>query len=116
MTTWELLGIAIVLTLFIMMWVLLALFIIRNNRRKKAAVAMGGIPMDHTSLYFEEYFPTLMRNFDLVTKTRYDEWSSSIEARLGTVDDNIVLVQGQRKKLDARMGKLEGRLDKIEKA
>ena len=116
MTTWELLGIAIVLSLFILFWVLLVLFFIRNNRRKKAAVAMGGVPVDHTSLYFEEYFPTMMKNFDLVTKSRFDEWSGSIEARLGKVDENITVVQGQRKKLDQRMGKLEGRLDKLEKA
>ena len=114
MSTWEMLGYAIVLTLFIVLWLILALFIIRSNRRKKAAAAMGGVPMDHTSLYFEDYFPTMMKNFDLVTKGRFDEWTASIEGRLAKVDDNINVVQGQRKKVDQRLGKLESRLDKLE--
>ena len=116
MSTWELLGYTIVLTLFILLWILLALYIIRNNRREAAAAAMGGVPTDHTSLYFEEYFPSMMKNFDLVTKSRFDEWSGIINVRLGKVDDNITVIQGQRKKVDQRLGKLEGRLDKIEKA
>lgn len=116
MSTWELLGYIIVLSLFILFWIMLALFIIRNNRRKAAAAAMGGVPTDHTSMYFEEYFPTMKKNFDLVTKSRYDEWSGTINVRLGKVDDNITAIQGQRKKVDHRIGKLEGRLDKFEKA
>ena len=116
MSTWELVGYVIVVTLFILFWILLALFVIRNNRRKAAAAAMGVVPMDHTSLYFEEYFPTMMKNFDLVNKSRFDEWSGSIEGRLVKVDENIVTVLGQRKKMDQRMGKLEGRLDKFEQA
>lgn len=116
MTVGEMFGYAVLVTIVVIFWILLALFIIRSNRREAALAAERGVPVDHVSLYFEEYFPTMMRNFDLVTKSRFDEWAASIKDRLAVTGETIKDVQAQRKRLDLRVSKLEGRLDKLEKA
>jgi BMFP domain-containing protein YqiC len=116
MSVGAMLGYAIVVTLVVIFWILLVLFIIRNNRKKAAAQAARGIPADHMSHYFEEYFPSMIKSFDLVTKTRFDEWASAMKTRLARTGETIDNLRTHRKTIDQRVGKLEGRLEKLEKA
>lgn len=116
MDAWALFGYGIVITLIIILWAAIALWIIRSSRRKAAETALEGVPMDHTSLYFEEYFPTMILNFDLVTKPQLQEWNKAIAGRLDTVDDRIKTAGGFRKRMDTRLRTLEGRIDRLEKA
>jgi hypothetical protein len=116
MNAWGLLGYGIVITLLVILWVVVALYIIRNNRRKAAEAALYGVPMDHTSLYFTEYFPTMIINYDLVTKPQLQEWSKAISGRLDTIDGRITTAGTSRKRMDSRIKILDGRIEKLEKA
>ena len=114
MSTWQLLGYLIVLSLVVLIWIAIILYVIRSNRRKAAFAAMKDVPTDHMSLYVGEYFPTIMRNFALVSKSRYKEWSDLIEGRLDKVSDHISTVKSYRKKVDDRLTKVESRIDRLE--
>ena len=115
MTVGEFVGTALVTFLIIIVLVIFILFVIRVNRRRVAMAAIDGMPTDHVSLYFGEYFPTIMRDFDLVTKSRFNEWSTSIDERIKAVSDNISTVQSFKKPFNQRVKGLEKRIGKLEK-
>lgn len=114
MTAMEFLGNAIVISIVIIVWLLLIFFIIRSSRRKAAMETLTDMPRDNISLYFNEYFPTIIKNFDLVTKPHFEDWSASVDKRLMTVGEHISIVDTNRKKVDRRVKKLESRVEKLE--
>lgn len=97
----------------VILWVMAILAIIRNLRKNKA---MKALEIDHVSLYFDDYFPTMIKNFDLVTKSKFDTWSASIGKRLKVVGSNISTVQSFRKNFDPRLKTLEKQVDTLEKS
>ncbi len=103
-------GIFIILLIFVVGWALVVFSIIRDYRRKKAMEKLG---IDHISLYFDDYFGVIAKNFGLVRKDKLDLWSRDINARLGKVDDDISFIQSFRDKFDPRLEKLEKRVNKL---
>ena len=114
MTAMEVLAYAIVFTVIIVGWALLMFFVMRTNRQRRAKVAMEEVPRDHVSLYFDEYFPSMINNFDLVTKSHYKDWSGSIEERLGNVSKWIKTADTGKKDIDKRLNSLETKVKKLE--
>jgi hypothetical protein len=96
----------------VMVWLIAILAIIRHIRKNKA---MKELEIDHISLYFDDYFPTIIKNFDLVTKSKFDTWSASIGKRLKVVGGSISTVQAFRKGFDPRLKSLEKQVDALEK-
>ena len=99
--------------ILVMVWLLAMIAIIRSMRKEKA---MKELEIDHISLYFDEQFPTIIKNFDLVTKSKFDTWSASIGKRLNTVGGNISTIQTFRKGFDPRLETLEKQVDALEKS
>lgn len=90
-------------------WVVLTLF--RDARRRRAYERAG---TSHLDLYFDEHFPNLVEEFDLVTKRRFDNWASGVTARLSGVTRDIDVIGKARGELDARLDRLEKRLGDVE--
>lgn len=97
----------------VVVWILSFLAILRHLRKEKA---MKELEIDHISLYFDDYFPTIIKDFDLVTKSKFDTWSASIGKRLNTVGDNISTIQTFRKGFEPRLNTLEKQVDALEKS
>ena len=114
MSTWQMLGYLIILSLIVIAWLIIFLFIVRNSRKKAAMAALEDVPTDHMSLYIDEFFPTMIKNFDIVTKPRFKEWSDLVDGRLVKVSEHISSIKSLRKKIDQRLGKVEGRIEKLE--
>lgn len=111
MSPWEVLAYGIVILVLVIALVLVILAILRYARKRKAMVALD---MDHVSLYFDEYFPVMVKNFDLLTTSRFNDWAASISKRLKSVGSNVSAVKSFRKSFNPRLEKLEGRVDKLE--
>lgn len=109
---WEVIGALVVVGLLAALF-LVALDLYRERKRRKAYRALG---TDHIELYFDEHLPTILRNFDVVTRRRFGEWSREVDGRLGRIDHDLGLVSNFRGKFGTRMDDLEGRLGKLEKA
>jgi len=95
----------------VMVWLLVFLVFIRHIRKNKA---MKELEIDHVSLYFDDYFPTIIKDFDLVKKSKFDNWSKSIGKRLNTVSGNISTIEEFRKNFDPRLKTLEKQVDELE--
>ena len=83
----------------------------RQLRRRRAYERAG---VSHLDLYFDEHFPNVIRNFDLVSSARFDTWSNGINARLGNLARDLDNLGKARRGLDNRMDKLEKRLTDLE--
>jgi len=109
---WGVIGAVVVVGLLAaLVW--LAFDMYRERKRRKAYRAVG---TDHIELYFDEHFPTILRNFDVVSKRRFSEWSGEVDGRLGRIDHDLGIVASFRSKFGTQMDALENRLDKLEKA
>lgn len=84
---------------------------IREVRRRRAYERAG---VSHLDLYFDEHFPDVIRNFDLVTTSRFDAWSNSISSRLNGLSRDLDLLGKARSGIDSRMERLEKRLTDLE--
>ncbi len=109
---WTVAG-AIVVVVLLGLLVILAFDLYRERKRRKSYRSLG---TDHIELYFDENFRTVLRNFDVVSKRRFNEWSGEVDGRLGKIDHDLGLVASFRARFTDTMGDIEGRLDKLEKA
>lgn len=109
---WSVLGALAVLGLVAAL-VYLALDARRERRRKTVREVLG---IGHLDLYFAEHFPAVAHNFDLVSKGHFNEWAATVDARLQHVERDLGLVAAMREKVDPRVGDLERKLDRLEKA
>lgn len=91
--------------------VVLAAWLTRQVRRRRAYDRAG---ISHLDLYFDKHFPDIVRNFDLVTGSRFASWSTAINARLGGLTRDLDTLGTARQGLDARLERLEKRLTDIE--
>lgn len=83
----------------------------RQSRRRRAYERAG---VGHLDLYFDEHFPNVVRNFDLVTSARFDAWSNGINSRLGSLARDLDSLGKARRGLDGRMDRIEKRLTDLE--
>ena len=113
MDPWMILAYGLSVLLVVVVWILAFLVFIRHLRKEKA---MKELEIDHISMYFDDYFPTIIKNFDLVKKSKFDTWSASIGKRLNTVGDNISTIQTFKKGFDPRLKTLEKQVDALEKS
>jgi hypothetical protein len=96
--------------------VYLAVKLIRAIRgRKHALVDKYGHLPSHTELYFEEYFPSLISEWDLITKPKLQRWKKGISGKLKSIGSDIDEVVGYRKDIDKRLDTLEKDVVKLEK-
>lgn len=103
--------IALVIVAIIAVLALGIAWVFRLSRRRKAYERAG---ISHLDLYFDEHFPNVVRNFDLVTSARFDAWSNGINARLGNLGRDLDNLGKARRGLDTRMDRLEKRLTDLE--
>lgn len=109
---WEVIGVLVVIGLLVAL-LLLAVDFYRERKRRKAYKALG---TDHIELYFDENFPSIVRNFDVVSRRRFGEWAREVDGRLGRIDHDLGVVTSFRTRFGDRMTDVEGRIDKLEKA
>lgn len=114
MTATDILAYAIVFTLIVVGWALLIFYVIRTNRQRRAQAVEGEVPKDHIDLYFDEYFPTMINGFDLVTKMHYTDWAASVEDRIEKVSKRVKSATSARKNLDKRIDGLEKKVTDLE--
>lgn len=89
----------------------LVAWFLRSSRRRQAYERSG---TSHLDLYFDEHFPGIARNFDLVGRARFDSWSSGISSRLSTLSKDLDSLGKARKGLDTRMDRIEKRISDLE--
>lgn len=83
------------------------------SRRDRLRQKYGYVPR-HVELYFEEYFPTIVREWDLVTKPRLSQWRDGIKQKMTVIDADISHIQTYRNTLDTRLDRLEKDVTSIE--
>ena len=84
---------------------------LRESRKRRAYERAG---VSHHDLYFDEHIPNNIRNFDLVTQTRFESWSRDIGSRLSTLSKDLDALGKARQGLDGRIDRLEKRLGEME--
>ena len=84
------------------------------SRREKLRKKYGKVP-DHTELYFEEYFPTMMKEWDIITKPRLQRWNKKTRQKMTSIDKNLDEIIDYRKGLDKRIDTLENDVSSLEK-
>lgn len=102
----------------ILLLVLVFVFVkfIRGIRgRRHALVDRYGYLPSHTELYFEKHFPTLISEWDLITKSKLEQWKKGIQGKLKSVGSGIDEIIDYRKNLDSRMDKLEKEIGTLER-
>jgi len=104
-----LLGLLIVLLL--VGGLLVSLWALREHRRRQAYARTG---TSHIDLYFDEHFENIIRNFDLVSVSRFDSWSHDISTRLEGLGRDIEVLGNTRTEFNVRMNKLEKRISALE--
>jgi len=64
-----------------------ALVYVRNivSRRGKLKQKYGYVP-EHIELYFEEYFPTMIKEWDLVVRSRLGHWMDGVKQKMTVID------------------------------
>lgn len=108
--------IGILIAVFVVALIYVIIITVRDeySRREKLRKKYGRVP-DHTELYFEEYFPTVMKEWDIVTKPRLKRWNKSIRQKMSSIDKALDEITGYRKGLDGRIDALEKDVDSLEK-
>ncbi|MEA3457398.1 MAG: hypothetical protein U9R21_01825 [Candidatus Thermoplasmatota archaeon] len=107
------LGIFVIILLVLLLYVGIKLIRISRGRKKALAEKYGYLP-DHTELYFEEYFPSLISEWDLITKPKLERWKKGIQGKLKTIGGDIDEILDYRKNLNSRISKLEKEVGKLE--
>ena len=103
--------VAILIVVVIVAIVLIVAWALRESRRRRAYEQAG---VSHLDLYFDEHFPDIIRNFDLVTTSRFDVWSNGVSARLAGLSKDIDVLGKARRGIDSRMDRLEKRISEVE--
>jgi len=108
------LWIIFVILLVIVVYLFVKLIRLFRGRRRALEEKYGYVP-GHTELYFEEYFPKMISEWDLVTKPKLERWKKGIQGKLKTLGGEINDIVDHRKSLDSRIDRLEKEVAKIEK-
>ena len=108
------LGIFIIILLALLIYLFVKLIRLVRGREHALIEKYGRLP-SHTDLYFEEYFPTLISEWDLITKPKLERWKQGIQNKLKSIGVNINEISDYREKLDSRIGKLSEEVVKLEK-
>jgi len=112
-------GSAILWIIFVILLVILIYLIIKvirlvRGRRRALEDKYGYLP-SHTELYFEEYFPKIISEWDLVTKPKLEHWKKGVQVKLKSVSGEINDIMDYKKSIDSRIEKLEKEVYKLEK-
>ena len=104
-----------VLILFIVL-IYVIIKVVREIRgRRRALTEKYGHFPSHTELYFEEYFPKLISEWDLVTIPKLERWKRGIQGKLKSIGGEISEITNYRENIDTRLDKLEKEVGKLEK-
>ena len=87
--------------------------VLRITRRRRISVSIFPT-RSHVDLYFEERFPDLIREWDLITRPKLDNWVSSMSTRLDKIGKDISTVKSFRKTLDSRLDNMYKSVKTIE--
>ena len=108
------LWIFVIILLVVLLYVFVK-FILGNRGRRQALTDKYGYLPSHTELYFEKYFPSLISEWDLITKPKLERWKKGIQGKLKTIGGGIDEIIDYRKDLDSRMNNLEKEVGKLER-
>jgi len=94
----------------------LVLVLVRDmvSRRGKLRQKYGYVP-GHVELYFEEYFPTMIKEWDLVVRSRLGHWMEGAKQKMSVIDADLAHIQAYRNSLDTRLDRLEHDVSALEK-
>lgn len=84
------------------------------SRREKLKQKYGYVP-EHVELYFEEYFPTMIKEWDLVVRSRLGQWMDGIRQKMTVIDADLTHIQQYRNTLDTRLDRLEHDVNALER-
>lgn len=112
-------GSAVLWIIFVILLVIVIYLIVKvirlvRGRRQALEEKYGHLP-SHTELYFEEYFPKMISEWDLITKPKLERWKKGIQGKLKSIGGEINDIIDYRKSLDSRIDKLEKEVVKLEK-
>ncbi len=110
-------GAAFFFVMILALIVIVVYFMFRTTRRltRGRRVSMPIFPTaSHVQLYFEEHFPDMISEWNLITRPKLDPWFSNMAARLDKVEKDISTVKSSRQVLDSRLDRLAARLTKVE--
>jgi len=113
MSVAEIGGIAFFFVMIVALIIIGVYLVLRITRRRRIAVPIFPTK-SHVNLYFEEHFPDIIREWDLITRPKLDNWVSSMSTRLDKIGKDISTVKSFRKTLDSRLDKLHERVKTIE--
>ena len=106
-------GTAFFFVLIVALIIIVVYLVLRITRRRRISVPIFPTT-SHVNLYFEERFPDIIREWDLITRPKLDTWVSSMSARLNKVGKEISTVKSFRNTLDSRLDKLDRRVKTTE--
>jgi len=105
--------IAIILVIFL---IYIIVSVIRQTRgRRRALIEKYGYLPSHTELYFEEYFPKMISEWDLVTIPKLERWKKGIQGKLKSIGGEINEITDYREDINSRLDILEKEVGKLEK-
>jgi len=108
------LWIIFVILLVIVVYLVVKLIRLFRGRRQGLEEKYGHLP-SHTELYFEEYFPKMISEWDLITKPKLERWKKGIQGKLKSIGGEINEIIEYRKSIDSRINMLEKEVVKLEK-
>jgi len=106
-------GITFFFVMIVALIIVVLYLVLRITRRRRISVSIFPTK-SHVHLYFEERFPDMIREWDLITRPKLDTWVSSMSTRLNKVGKEISTVKSFRNTLDSRLDKLDKRVKTIE--
>jgi hypothetical protein len=106
-------GTAFFFVMIVALIVVVVYFMLRMTRGRR--ISMPIFPTtSHVQLYFEEHFPDMISEWNLITRPKLDTWFSNMAARLDKVEKDISTVKSSREVLDSRLDRLDARLTTME--
>jgi hypothetical protein len=84
------------------------------SRHGKLKQKYGYVP-GHIELYFEEYFPTMIKEWDLVVRSRLGQWMDGVKQKMVVIDADLTHIQQYRNTIDTRLDRLEQDVNTLEK-
>lgn len=108
--------VALTALILVVLLVVLGYLLWRGVRRQRKLVAKYGYVPSGVELYFEEYFESIVRNWDILTRSKAESWSADMGKRLDAVGKDVGKLGAFSKGLNARLDNLERLVDRLEKA
>ncbi len=103
-----------ILILIILVFVIGILYL-RHRARNQALEQMYGHLPNHVELYFVEYFDNIVDNWDLIDKDKAHEWAEGMQARLGSVSNEIQALKNKSTNIDKQLDTVEDRINTMER-